>query len=148
MGPFLSSDQSLPRGGAKSGLATAKADHRAAYTQLPVTEEREKIAVVTLKNRRRIKMGGFTPQTQLPGATAAALRSRTASRMMATLAARWFRTARVGFSGDFRTLAKKEMPRGSVVSLFSDEPDVGLCPEERKGGTWIPTGVSRRRDPF
>ena len=68
-------------------LATAKADDSAANQQLPVTEERKKLAVAAPLVPRTTKMRGFFPLRQLCGATAAAPRYSTASRVRATMAA-------------------------------------------------------------
>ena len=53
-------------------------------------------------------MRRFVPRTQLFGATAAALRYNAASRAVATMAARWLRTASLGHSDDSSRLAKRE----------------------------------------
>ena len=90
------------RGGqVEESLAFAKADHSAAYKQLPVCEERKRPAAVSPRDPRSNEEGGFAPQTQLFGATAAALDYNTVSRVMATVAARCLKVVRRGYFGAF-----------------------------------------------
>ena len=69
-------------------LVMAKADHREAYKQMPVCEERKKMAVVAFRGRGSGTMGSFISQTWLFGPTDAALQYNTVSRVVARVAVR------------------------------------------------------------
>ena len=86
----------------------ATADHRAVYKQLPVTEGRQKLAVVALLDARTGNMRGLLPQAQLFGVTAAFLRYVTASRMLAAMAAKRLRILCWSCFENFGVVAKRD----------------------------------------
>ena len=75
-------------GGTNQSLALAKADRRAARKRLPVCDERNELAAVSLSEPKSREMRGFIPQTQLSSATGAVLNDNTISQVMAALSVR------------------------------------------------------------
>ena len=87
-GHFAAVIRCFQESGTQEGLARVNADHREAYKQLPVKNDRKILAVAPLTDPDLGEINGFIPQTELFGATAAFLHYNAVSRVMATLAAR------------------------------------------------------------
>ena len=98
--------------------AFARADHRAAYKQLPVCEECERLDVEPLGGPNSIKMRDPILQTQLFGATAAAWIYNSVSRVMAGITARWLKLVRMGCFGDFGIISMGVLCSGGVTSFY------------------------------
>ena len=79
----------------------AGADRKHTYKPWPGRHNRKTLPVDTLKDPESGDMGGFPPQTQFVGATAAVLHYKTVSRLVASVAARWIKIPRLGYSDGF-----------------------------------------------
>ena len=110
----------------------AKADHSAAYKRLPVQDGRDMSEAVSLNDPGLGKNGFFFPQTQLFDAAAAAPDYDTASRVVATIAARWPRIVRLGCCDDFGIAAAEHCIKQALQAFAELNRIPGYDPEVEK----------------
>ena len=97
--------------------ALFKADHEAAYKQLPLDAQDQAAAIIALRHPTSGKWFGFRPRTLMFGSVAAVLHYNIFSRLITALFNRLFRIPMICFSGDFAALPPKEIaPKGLAVS--------------------------------
>ena len=82
-------------------LGSAKADHEAAYKQLPLRPEKGRLATITHRDPSTGGRMAFPPNTGLSGGATAILRYNCLCRITATLATRLLGIPTLGFLDDF-----------------------------------------------
>ena len=82
-------------------LGSAKADHEAAYKQLPLRPEKRRLATITHRDPSTGGRMAFPPNTGLSWGTTAILRYNCLSRITVTLATRLLGIPPLGFLDDF-----------------------------------------------
>ena len=95
------------------------------YGQLPVCDDHEKPAAVTPKGLTCGKMTGFVPRSQLFGSQAAALHSKTVSRVIATIAVKGLKLPRLGYFDDFGMAGTESAIRGAQGALAASNAIIG-----------------------
>ena len=102
-------------------LGIAKADHQAAYRQLPLRPDQRRLATITLRDPRSGDWRPFLPNTQLFGSATAAHRYNCLSGIIATQATRLLRVPTLEYSDDFGLVTPHPLTEGAL-SVFT-EPD-------------------------
>ena len=85
------------RKGESRPLALAKSDRADAYEQLPLRNEDEHVAAVTLKNPTDGPRYSYIPRTQLSGSAASFCYYNCFSRVISSLACAIFKIPRIGY---------------------------------------------------
>ena len=96
--------------------ALFKADHEAAYKQLPLDAQGQDAAIIALRRPTSGKWFGFRSRTLMFGSLAAVLHYNIFHRLITALFNRLFRTPLIFFFDDFAALPPKEVaPKGLAV---------------------------------
>ena len=119
--------------------ALFKADHEAAYKQLPLRPQDQAYAIIALKHPTDGRWFGFVSRTLVFGATAAVSHYNVFSRLITALVNRLFGIPLICFFGDFaalipRMLARKAM---AVFSRFCDLLGITLKTGKSEVGTRV-----------
>ena len=93
----------------KRRWAFFKADHEAAYKQLPLAPDQAKLALVALKNPTSGKWMAFPPKALLFGAEAAVLHYNCFSRLISVIFNKTFGIPLLAYFDDFGALAPKNL---------------------------------------
>ena len=94
-----------------------KADHEAAYKQLPILWEQSKLAVVALRSPKDGRWYGFFSRTLLFGAVAAVIHYNTFSRIISELVCRLFGIPMLSYFDDFGALLPANLARKGLVTF-------------------------------
>ena len=92
----------------------AKADHGAAYKQIPLDEGNSNLAVVDLRSPTNGRWYGFVIITLLFGAVAAVIHYNVFSRIISELMCRTFGTPMIGYFEDFGSMLPAGIPKKGV----------------------------------
>ena len=94
-----------------------KADHEAAYKQLPIDEGHAKLAVIALRSPHDHKWYGFMSRTLMFGAISAVLHYNVFSRILAELACRIFGLPMLSYFDDFGALLPAEIAKQGLLTF-------------------------------
>ena len=94
-----------------------KADHEAAYKQLPLMPEHTKLAFVALRDPIASRWMAFHPKALLFGATSAVLHYNCFPRLLAVLANRIFGIPLIGYFDDFGALVPADVIRHALSTF-------------------------------
>ena len=105
-----------------------KADHEAAYKQLPLAPSHAKLAIIALKNPTDGRWYGFLSRTMVFGAIAAVLHYNVFSRLIAELFTRLFGIPLLNFFDDFGATTPEELvkPALDVFAKFCHKLGISL----------------------
>ena len=103
-----------------------KADHEAAYKQLPIDPADQKTAIVALRHPKSGKWFGFITRTLVFGSVAAVLHYNILSRIWTSICCRLLGIPIVGYFDDFAALVKAGLAEEAlrVFSRFLRPPGV------------------------
>ena len=102
----------------KAGTGMVKADHEAAYKQLPIDPADQALTIIALRCPPDNKRYGFVTRTLVSGAAAAVLRYNVFSRAASALVCRVFGIPMVCFFDDFAALVRLGLV-GKALEVFS-----------------------------
>ena len=106
--------------------ALLKADHEAAYKQLPPVPDDQARAAIALRHPKSGKWNGFSSRTLMFGATAAVLRYSVFSRLVTALVNRLFGGPLICFFDDFADLVPRPLGAKSLAAFASFCDSVGI----------------------
>ena len=112
--------------------AFLKADHEAAYKQLPLEPSHANLALVALRNPVTSEWMAFPPKSLLFGAVAAVLHYNCFSRMVAVLFNLTFGIPLIGYFDDFGALIPYELSKDALDTFVEFCTTLGIHLKTRK----------------
>ena len=106
-----------------ASLSLIKADHEAAYKQLPLCPRDSRLAAVTLRGPISLRRFSFLPRTLIFGSTSAVLRYNCLSRIVASLRCGILGIPCLGYFDDFGTLMFSDLEK-TALRAFIDLNEV------------------------
>ena len=100
-----------------ASLSLIKADHEAAYKQLPLDPSEAGLAAVTLLNPTSNSWCAFLPRTLIFGSTSAVLHYNCLSRIVASLCCRILGIPRLGYFDDFGMIIYSSLERATLQAF-------------------------------
>ena len=122
-----------------------KADHEAAYKQLPLRAEQSKLAVVALRCPTDGRWYGFVSRTMMFGAVSAVLHYNLFSKLPTEIVAKLFGIPLICFFGDFGAMLPSELVAEGLLTftLFCSKLGITLKKEKYElGATATFVGLS------
>ena len=116
-----------------------KADHEAAYKQLPISPDDQECAIIALRHPSSGRWYGFVTRTLVFGAVAAVLRYNVFSRAIAALVNRIFGIPMVCYFDDFAALTQLILGEKAlaIFSGFCEALGIQLKPKKSFAGNKI-----------
>ena len=112
-----------------------KADHEAAYKQLPLDWDQAKLAVVALRSPEDGRWYGFFSRTLLFGAVAAVIHYNVFSRIISELVCRIFGIPMVSYFDDFGAMLPKQLAQQGLQTFTRWCELLGIQLKKKKSET-------------
>ena len=109
-----------------------KADHKAAYKQLPIDPADQETAIIALRHPSNSRWYGFVTRTLIFGSVAAVLHYNVFSRIIVALVNRYLGIPLLGYFDDFAAIIRKTLGREALAAFTSFCTTLGIQLKEEK----------------
>ena len=109
-----------------------KADHKAAYKQLPIDPADQETAIIALRHPSNSRWYGFVTRALIFGSVAAVLHYNVFSRIIVALVNRYLGIPLLGYFDDFAAIIRKTLGREALAAFNFFCTTLGIQLKEEK----------------